>query len=88
MSNNQRSNQSNQSNQGREYGQSDKSTPWNVYRLKEVPPKRDGEKSDTRFLECGVAWQMKNREGFTIDLDFAVPEGARLAIMPRTHKGE
>lgn len=61
--------------------------PWNVARLKDFENKQSG-KIETRFIPCGVAWPMKNREGFTIDLDFAQPEGARLTIMPRTPKAE
>jgi hypothetical protein len=62
-----------------------KAQPWNVLRMKEVPPeeRKDPDKPETRFIECGVAWPMKNREGFTFTLEFAAPEGARLAIMPR-----
>lgn len=58
-----------------------KQQPWNVFRVKEVAT-RDGElKSD--FQPCGVAWPVKDGEGFAVDVHFALPEGTRLLIKPR-----
>lgn len=63
-----------------------KPQPWNVYRLKELPANREGE-IKTDFQQCGVAWPMKESEGFNVDLHFALPEGTRIAIMPRKQQG-
>lgn len=58
-----------------------KQQPWNVFRIKEQT-RRDGEVHDD-FQPCGVAWPLKEGEGFTVDLHFALPEGSRLVIKPR-----
>lgn len=62
-----------------------KAQPWNLFRIKEVT-RRDGEVVD-EFQPCGVAWPKREGEGFTIDVHFALPEGARLMIAPRKTQG-
>lgn len=58
--------------------------PWNLARIVKIE-KRDGSTKD-EFINCGVAWPMKEREGFIFDIYFALPEGARMALMPRPPK--
>lgn len=58
--------------------------PWDLCRIVEVK-KRDG-KLKEEWVRCGVAWPMREREGFTFDLHFTIPEGSRMAIMPRQPK--
>lgn len=57
--------------------------PWDLYRIVQVE-KRD--KVEDEWVQCGVLWKMKEREGLTFTLHFALPEGARMAAMPRTQK--
>ncbi len=56
--------------------------PWNVFRIKETTNTRDGEVL-TDFQPCGVAWPLKEGEGFNVDVHFQLPEGSRLLIKPR-----
>lgn len=60
--------------------------PWDLCRIVEIK-KRNGDAKE-EWIRCGVAWPMKEREGFTFDLHFAIPEGARMAILPRTKPRE
>lgn len=61
--------------------------PWDVFRLKEKT-QRNGE-NRTEWLRCGVAWPMKDgKPGFNLDLEWAIPEGSRLAILPRKPQEE
>lgn len=62
-----------------------KAEPWNLQRIV-TKTRRDGEVIE-EWVQCGVAWPMKEREGFTFDVYFALPEGARMAIMPRKQNG-
>lgn len=58
--------------------------PWNVFRIKVIPPERREDEERTDFQPCGVAWPLKGDEpGFNVDLHFALPEGTRLLIKPR-----
>ena len=59
--------------------------PWNLYRIVEVK-KRNGDMTE-EWVQCGVAWPMKKAEGFSFDVHFTIPEGARMAIMPRKTNG-
>lgn len=56
--------------------------PWNVFRIKETADARDGV-VNTDFQPCGVAWPLKEGEGFNVDVHFQLPEGSRLLIKPR-----
>ena len=58
-----------------------KAEPWNLFRIVEVT-KRNGNKVD-EWVQCGVVWPMKEKEGFSWTQHFAIPEGARMAVMPR-----
>jgi hypothetical protein len=58
--------------------------PWNLHRIVKIQ-KLNGEVKE-EWIQCGIAWPLKEREGFTFDLYFALPEGARMAIMPRPPK--
>lgn len=58
--------------------------PWDLLRIVQVQ-KQNG-KLDDEWIRCGVLWQMKEREGFTWTQHFAIPEGARMAAMPRNSK--
>lgn len=62
-------------------GGGQKQIPWNLWRIVEVE-KRGGKKED-EWIQCGVLWRMKEREGFTWTQFFTIPEGARMAGMPR-----
>jgi hypothetical protein len=55
--------------------------PWNVFRIKETADADGVVHSD--FQPCGVAWPLKEGEGFNVDVHFALPEGSRLLIKPR-----
>lgn len=63
--------------------------PWNLYEIQTRKP-RPGQRNDaddseqkSDFRECGIAFEMKEGKGFNIETYFALPAGARLAIMPR-----
>jgi hypothetical protein len=61
--------------------------PWNVFRIKEVVSARDGEVTSD-FQPCGVAWPLKEGEGFNVDVHFQLPEGSRLLIKPRKNPNQ
>lgn len=43
---------------------------------------------DTRWVLAGVAWPFKNdKEGFNIDVDWSIRQGARLSLMPPKEEG-
>lgn len=58
--------------------------PWDLIRI--VPVVRGNGKTEDEWVRCGVLWQMKEREGFTWQMFFTIPEGARMAAMPRGSK--
>jgi hypothetical protein len=59
--------------------------PWDA--LRPIVYRQDG-KEKTRFRQCGTAWPLTDKEGFSVELDFALPEGARIVIMPRKSRDE
>jgi hypothetical protein len=68
-------------------GGDEREQPWDAFRLKEKK-RRNGE-DVTEWLRCGVAWPMKDgKAGFTIDFEWEIPEGSRVAIMPRKPKDD
>lgn len=64
-------------------GDEPKVQPWDLIRI--VPVLKNN-KTEDEWVRCGVIWQMKEREGFTWTQYFAIPEGARMAAMPRGGK--
>lgn len=60
-----------------------KAQPWDLIR---IVPVVKGNKTEDEWVRCGVLWQMKEREGFSWTMYFAIPEGARMAAMPRQAK--
>lgn len=77
--------QRNQRQGGGQRGGGGKVRPWNVFRIKEVADS-DGE-VHADFQPCGVAWPLKEGEGFNVDVHFQLPEGSRLLIKPRKDSG-
>lgn len=61
--------------------------PWDLIRIVPVT-KQSGKVVEDEWIRCGVLWQMKEREGFTWTQHFAIPEGARMAAMPRRGKND
>jgi len=58
--------------------------PWNLYRIVKVEKEKNGRvETKEEWVQCGIAWPMKEREGYTFDLHFTIPEGSKLAILPR-----
>lgn len=62
-------------------GNGAKAQPWNVFRVKGAT-RANGEAYDD-FQPCGVAWPLRDGEGFSLDVHFQLPEGSRLVIKPR-----
>jgi len=62
-----------------------KAQPWNVFRVK--PSTRPNGEAYDDFQPCGVAWPVREGEGFSLDIHFALPEGSRLVIKPRKTTG-
>lgn len=59
--------------------------PWDLFRIVEV---RKRDKTEDEWIQCGVLWRMKEREGLTWTMFFAIPEGSRMAALPRPPKEE